>query len=120
MLQPVPAGEGEGAVTETTPPTPGTRPGEDMDYSEDTEKMPDDDEDLVCVDLTNHLPLSTLAMCPYRIFHVRELNFLITTQIFCKECNVTLVRKIPDTNKFLFNYNVRYRSKLLSDLINSQ
>ena len=92
-----------------------SRPGEDMNYGEVTEKKLDDDEDP-----TDHLPISSHAMCPYEPSQFYRLNFLITTNMLCDQCNLTVVCKISDKNKFLFNYNVHYRSQILCILINCQ
>ena len=61
VLRNVAAGEGKG-IYEGTPSTPGTRPGDLLDTNMDTDLTPDDEE-MVLIDITNLLPLSTMLKC---------------------------------------------------------
>ena len=105
VLQPVPAGEGEGVVTETTPLTPVTRPSDLLDMETDTDWTPDDEEDYAKVNGEN---INIRYKCdkpgcpPYR------LDFSEIDTKVCRGCKKIILKKIPGSNMFFLNINMIY------------
>ena len=83
VLQPVSEGEGEGAVDKDILPTPGTRPGKPMDFNLDTDWTPDDKADMVWVNLTDLLPIYSIARCHAKHYHLHKIEFSTVDTIIC-------------------------------------